>query len=225
MAREAPRNPACTGRYESEGRVSFAKVLALGESGRLEAERDGLEALSAAAAMRVPAVEGEGQDHAHAWLLLEWLEQQQPDVLCLQETKVLDSAFPLLALQGTGYHVEYRGKSAYNGVATLTREKPEHVCYGFREGEDDEDDRLLLTRLAGVTIINTYVPQGYRVTLVRFEDGVPTGREVFADGWLRRSRAWGRPVALLQLPDGSVLVSDDGAGAVYRLTWEDPASR
>ncbi|HJS47501.1 MAG TPA: PQQ-dependent sugar dehydrogenase [Gemmatimonadales bacterium] len=72
---------------------------------------------------------------------------------------------------------------------------------------------------------NRTAPQGYRLTLVRFEDGVPAGREVFADGWLRRSRAWGRPVALLQLPDGSVLVSDDGAGAIYRLTWEDPASR
>ena len=101
-------------------------------------------------------------------LLLEWLERQQPDVLCLQETKVLDSAFPLLALQGTGYHIEYRGKSAYNGVATLTREKPEHVGYGFRQGEDDEDDRLLLTRVAGLTIVNTYVPQGYKVKSDRY---------------------------------------------------------
>jgi glucose/arabinose dehydrogenase len=72
---------------------------------------------------------------------------------------------------------------------------------------------------------NRTLPQGYRLMLVRFEAGRPAGREVFAEGWLRRSRAWGRPVALLQLPDGSVLVSDDRAGAIYRLTWEGEASR
>jgi glucose/arabinose dehydrogenase len=72
---------------------------------------------------------------------------------------------------------------------------------------------------------NRTVPQGYRLTLARFEAGKAVRREVFADGWLRRSRAWGRPVALLQLPDGSVLVSDDRAGVIYRLTWEDQASR
>jgi glucose/arabinose dehydrogenase len=72
---------------------------------------------------------------------------------------------------------------------------------------------------------NRTIPQGYRLTLVRFEGGRAVGREVFADGWLRRARAWGRPVALLQLPDGSVLVSDDRAGVVYRLTWEGEASR
>ena len=72
---------------------------------------------------------------------------------------------------------------------------------------------------------NRTLPQGYRLTLVRFEAGKPVDREVFAEGWLRRSRAWGRPVALLQLADGSVLVSDDRAGAIYRLTWGDQASR
>lgn len=72
---------------------------------------------------------------------------------------------------------------------------------------------------------NRTMPQGYRLTLVRFEGGKAVGWEVFADGWLRRDRAWGRPVALLQLPDGSVLVSDDRAGAVYRLTWEGQAGR
>ncbi len=72
---------------------------------------------------------------------------------------------------------------------------------------------------------NRTVPQGYRLTLARFEAGKAVRREVFAEGWLRRARAWGRPVALLQLPDGSVLVSDDRAGVIYRLTWEGQASR
>ena len=58
--------------------------------------------------------------------------------------------------------------------------------------------------------------------LVRFRDGRPTGTEAFVSGWRSRYRTWGRPVALLELPDGSLLVSDDNAGAIYRITWEGP---
>ena len=49
--------------------------------------------------------------------------------------------------------------------------------------------------------------------------------DVFADGWLQHGKAWGRPVALLVLPDGSVLLSDDRAGAVYRITYSSPIAR
>jgi protein-ribulosamine 3-kinase len=70
------RNPGATGRYEREGRASFAKVLPLEEAGRLEAERGGLEALARTGLLRVPAVEGDGRDEDNAWLLLEWLELQ-----------------------------------------------------------------------------------------------------------------------------------------------------
>ena len=63
---------------------------------------------------------------------------------------------------------------------------------------------------------------GYRVTLVRIEDGSPVSYEVFAEGWLRNEQASGRPVDLLQLPDGSVLLSDDQNGLVYRISYSRP---
>ena len=63
---------------------------------------------------------------------------------------------------------------------------------------------------------------GYRVTLVRIEDGAPVGYEVFAEGWLRGEAVSGRPVDLLQLPDGSVLLSDDQNGLVYRIAYSRP---
>jgi exodeoxyribonuclease III len=114
-------------------------------------------------------------------LVLEWLERNKPDVLCLQETKVPDPAFPLLALEGTGYHVTFRGKTGFNGVATLTRETPEVVLHGLQEGPDDEDDRILQTVVRGIAIVNTYVPQGYKV-----------GSEKFAYKleWFRRVRRY-----------------------------------
>jgi glucose/arabinose dehydrogenase len=67
---------------------------------------------------------------------------------------------------------------------------------------------------------NRLVPVGYRVTTVRLEGGEPR-YEVFASGWLRRARrsAWGRPVDVLVTEDGALLVSDDHAGAVYRISY------
>lgn len=66
---------------------------------------------------------------------------------------------------------------------------------------------------------NRKVPIGYRVTLVRLESGTPVSYDVFADGWLQGNEAWGRPVDVEVMRDGSLLVSDDKAGAVYRISY------
>jgi glucose/arabinose dehydrogenase len=60
---------------------------------------------------------------------------------------------------------------------------------------------------------------GYRVALVRLRDGKPVSEEVFAEGWLQGEKAWGRPVDVLVRSDGSLLVSDDKAGAIYRISF------
>ena len=96
-------------------------------------------------------------------ILLDWLEANSPDVMCLQETKVQDKDFPLDALRATGYNVCYRGKSGWNGIATLTRATPERVMYGFRPEFDEEDDRSLLAIVNGLPVLNTYVPQGHKI--------------------------------------------------------------
>jgi glucose/arabinose dehydrogenase len=68
---------------------------------------------------------------------------------------------------------------------------------------------------------NRTEPIGYRVMRVRFDErGQPSGKEVFIDGWLQPDgHAWGRPVDLAELPDGSLLISDDYAGLIYRVTY------
>jgi len=65
---------------------------------------------------------------------------------------------------------------------------------------------------------------GYRVALVRLENGVPQGVESFADGWLQGDQVSGRPVDILMLNDGSMLISDDKAGRIYRITYSRPLS-
>jgi glucose/arabinose dehydrogenase len=60
---------------------------------------------------------------------------------------------------------------------------------------------------------------GYRISMVRLEGNRPAAYEVFAEGWLNEGYAWGRPVDVQMLPDGSLLVSDDKADAVYRISY------
>lgn len=60
---------------------------------------------------------------------------------------------------------------------------------------------------------------GYRVSVVRLQDGRAVSHESFVSGWLQGESAWGRPADVLAMPDGSLLVSDDHAGAIYRVTY------
>ena len=66
---------------------------------------------------------------------------------------------------------------------------------------------------------NRSTPIGYRVMLVRLADNKPTSYEVFAEGWLQNGQAWGRPVDVLVMPHGSLLVSDDKAALIYRISY------
>jgi len=66
---------------------------------------------------------------------------------------------------------------------------------------------------------NRKQPIGYRVMLVRLKDGRPASYEVFAQGFIHEGNAWGRPVDVLVAPDGALLVSDDEADAIYRISY------
>ena len=66
---------------------------------------------------------------------------------------------------------------------------------------------------------NRTIPIGYRIILVRLNGNRAIKKDVFAEGWLKKGQAWGRPVDVQVMPDGSLLVSDDRAGAIYRITY------
>lgn len=102
-------------------------------------------------------------------IILEWLKKEKPDVLALQETKVQDVDFPENDFLEAGYFVSYRGMKSYNGVATLTLEKPSEVIHGFNSGPDSEDFRIIQTVVRGVRVINTYVPQGNDIESEKYQ--------------------------------------------------------
>jgi len=93
-------------------------------------------------------------------IVLDWMGQHRPDVLCLQELKCQDRDFPLEAFRDTGYLLQVRGQKAFNGVAILTREEPREVLRAFDDGAPDEAARLLAVRVQDIWIVNSYVPQG-----------------------------------------------------------------
>ncbi|HTW11078.1 MAG TPA: exodeoxyribonuclease III [Acidimicrobiales bacterium] len=94
----------------------------------------------------------------------EWLAYAQPDVLCLQETKLADAAFPHLAFAALGYESVHHGSGQWNGVAILSRIGAEHPVMGFADGgEPDQDTRLITATCAGITVCSVYVPNGRSV--------------------------------------------------------------
>jgi exodeoxyribonuclease-3 len=102
--------------------------------------------------------------------VLAWLETHRPDVLCVQETKVQDEEFPLLALQPSGYHVTFRGMKGYNGVAIFSREQPESVACGLDVGGGEPDEfRIIRAVIRGIPIVNTYIPQGFEIDSPKYQ--------------------------------------------------------
>jgi exodeoxyribonuclease-3 len=92
--------------------------------------------------------------------VLAWAAAEQPDVLCLQETKVEDHAFPSEPFVAAGYHVSHAGQRTYNGVAILSKSEPHDVLRGLDDGEDDPQARLVAATVDGVRVISAYVPNG-----------------------------------------------------------------
>jgi len=93
-------------------------------------------------------------------IVLDWLSNARPDVLCVQETKVQDKDFPAQIFDEAGYNYAFAGQKSYNGVAILSKSRIEDAQAGFDE-EPKDASRLLKAEINGVVIINTYVPQGY----------------------------------------------------------------
>jgi len=92
-------------------------------------------------------------------LVLEWLHQNRPDVLCLQETKTDDKNFPVEQIREAGYQVVFKGDRGYSGVAIISQAEPQQVRFGIGGREPDES-RLAAALIDGVHVVNTYVPQG-----------------------------------------------------------------
>jgi exodeoxyribonuclease III len=105
-------------------------------------------------------------------IVLDWLQQHQVDVLCLQETKVQDHGFPRSPFEDLGYNIYISGQKSYNGVALFSLNPLTDVSCGFSPvvgeivgevGDFDQQKRVISGVIDGVRIVNLYVPNGSAV--------------------------------------------------------------
>ncbi|MBW8305794.1 MAG: exodeoxyribonuclease III [Thiobacillus sp.] len=91
--------------------------------------------------------------------LLDFLATRQPDVVCLQETKLTDDNFPVAELEAAGYRVAFTGQKTYNGVALVSRGELTDVSVGI-PGYEDEQKRVIAATVDGVRLVCVYCPNG-----------------------------------------------------------------
>jgi exodeoxyribonuclease-3 len=143
----------------------------------------------------------------------EWLSYAQPDILCMQETKLADAAFPGLAFAGLGYESAHHGEGRWNGVAILSRLGMEKVQYGMAESiEGQADEARIVTAFCGpVQVSSVYVPNGRSVGSDHYE---------FKLKWLAALR---RHLDATSDPSGYVAVCGDFNVAPTDQDLYDPA--
>lgn len=102
----------------------------------------------------------------------EWLDYAKPDVLCIQETKLADAAFPAMAFAVLGYEALHHGDGRWNGVAILSRVGIADPVVGLADGAapvEDEERRFVSATCGGVRISSVYVPNGREVGTVHYD--------------------------------------------------------
>ena len=113
--------------------------------------------------------------------VLKWLKLSETDVLCLQETKCVDSKFPRAAFSEIGYSADMVGEKSYNGVAILSKHPISGVQKNMPDDEADAGKRFIAATIEGIRIVNVYVPQGSKPGTDKFDAKLE---------WLRKLRTY-----------------------------------
>jgi exodeoxyribonuclease-3 len=124
--------------------------------------------------------------------LLEWLEEQQADVVCLQELKCADDSFPADDVAAAGYKAVWHGQKGFNGVAILARgAEPQLRRMGLPGDPDDTHSRYIEAEVAGIVVGSIYLPNGN-----------PVGTEKFAYklAWMQRLQEHARGLLAEERP-------------------------
>ncbi|MDR3492202.1 MAG: exodeoxyribonuclease III [Gammaproteobacteria bacterium] len=108
--------------------------------------------------------------------VLDWLASANPDVLCLQETKVPNEDFPLLEIQQAGYEVVFSGQKSYNGVAVISKQAAHDILFDLPE-MNDTHRRVIAVTVGNLRVINLYVPNG---------ESVGSDKYAYKLEWLRK---------------------------------------
>lgn len=128
--------------------------------------------------------------------VLDWLASNQPDVLCLQETKLQDEHFPIAEIAAAGYQTLYTGQRTYNGVALLSKQPGSEYIMGI-PGLEDHQKRVVSAMYGDIRVVCIYVPNGEKVGSEKYE---------YKLRWLSALRDWIR--AMLTIHGKLVVLGD-----------------
>lgn len=112
--------------------------------------------------------------------VLEWLAREKPDVLALQETKLVDADFPLIEIENAGYHAIFSGQKTYNGMAILSRLPAQEMVTAL-PGLEDPQRRVLAATIGNMRVLNIYIPNGESVISEKYQ---------YKLGWLEKLHAY-----------------------------------
>jgi exodeoxyribonuclease-3 len=125
-------------------------------------------------------------------LLLQWLKEAKPDVVCLQELKAPDNRFPLTAIQEAGYQALWHGQKGWNGVAILSRKLPIQELRRALPGDKHDDHSRYLEAIVGKMVIACiYLPNGNPYPGVKFD---------YKLKWFRRLATHARTLLAHEVP-------------------------
>jgi exodeoxyribonuclease-3 len=138
--------------------------------------------------------------------LIEWLDEQKPDIVCLQELKSSDETLPVADIEAAGYYGVFHGQKGFNGVAILARgEKPVEVQKGLSGEPEDEHSRYIEADVFGIRVASIYLPNGNPQPGPKFD---------YKLRWFDRLTARAAELLALEIPvvlagDYNVIPTDD----------------
>jgi len=148
--------------------------------------------------------------------VLAWLQARQPDILALQETKIVDEKFPITPFIEIGYHVIFSGEKTYNGVALLSRLPLTEIEATFPLPENfPQQKRFLSAKYKTIRLVNLYVPNGQAVDSEKFK--YKTEWLLYLLNYLKEELKTGNPIVLL----GDFNIAPDDLDVHEPLLWED----
>ncbi|MDM7971360.1 MAG: exodeoxyribonuclease III [Paracoccaceae bacterium] len=152
--------------------------------------------------------------------LPQWLDEEQPDVVVLQEIKSVDEAFPREIIEDRGYNLETHGQKSFNGVAILSKLPLEDVMRGLPGDESDEQARYIEATVVGkqaLRICGLYLPNG---------NPVPGPKYDYKLSWMKRLQARAADLLAQEIPflmagDYNIIPQDEDAAKPE--AWRDDA--
>ncbi len=160
--------------------------------------------------------------------VIKWLRDEQPDVLCLQETKVSDKEFPYKTFEDIGYNLKFYGQKSYNGVAIISKDTIVDTRYGFTgelnhleiSEEFHSQKRIISALINGIRVINVYVPNGSSLNSEKFHYKV-NWLNMLNEYLVKQSKR-GEPTCLLG--DFNIALNDNDIHAPDKFTGSIMAS-